>query len=144
MIHDTAKVWHPEKSVLLACEIGRGCTVHAMVWIGNNVVIGNHCKIQAFTFIPEGVTIGDRVFIGPHVCFTNDRHPPSDEWTQTFVEDDVSIGAGAVITPGIRIGAGARIAAGAVVTRDIAPGEHVRGVPARNHPENRPDGHFNR
>lgn len=128
-------LWHPEKSVILDCEIGAGCTIHAPVWIGNNVIIGDRCKIQAFAFIPEGVQLGNDVFIGPHVCFTNDRYPPSQEWLQTIVGDGVSIGANATITPGITIGAGARIAAGAVVTKDIPPGTHVRGVPAHFQPE---------
>jgi UDP-2-acetamido-3-amino-2,3-dideoxy-glucuronate N-acetyltransferase len=136
----TTKIWHPEKSVILDCVIGDGCTVHAPVWIGNGVVIGDRCRIQAFTFIPEGVHLGDDVFIGPHVCFTNDRHPPSgrDSWLETFVGSAVSIGAGAVICPGVRIGAGARVAAGAVVTKDVMPNEHVRGVPARFHAERIP------
>lgn len=137
MISQRAKVWHPEKSVILNCQIDDYCTIHAPVWIGNGVRIGEGTKVQAFTFIPECVTIGKNVFIGPHVCFTNDRHPPSqkENWVSTVVGDNVSIGAGAVITPGVTIGEGARIAAGAVVTKDVPPGDHIRGVPARSHPE---------
>lgn len=137
MISSRARVWHPEKSVILNCHIEDGCTIHAPVWIGNGVRIGEGTKIQAFVFIPECVVIGKNVFIGPHVCFTNDRYPPSNrqDWAPTIVQDDVSIGAGAVITPGITIGEGARIAAGAVVTKDVPPGTHVRGVPARSHRE---------
>lgn len=122
------RVWHPEKSVLLDCKIGQGCTVHAPVWIGNKVVIGDRCKVQAFAFIPEGVRIGNDVFIGPHVCFTNDKQPPSDEWLETIVEDGVSIGANCTILPGIRIGAGARIGAGTVVTKNVPPQALVYGV----------------
>ncbi len=105
------------------------------IFIGPNAKIGEDCKIQPFAFIPDNVTIGDRVFIGPHVCFTNDKHPPSHgEWKNappTVVEDDVSIGAGAVILPSIKIGKGARIGAGAVVTKDVAPGKTVKGNPGR-------------
>jgi acetyltransferase-like isoleucine patch superfamily enzyme len=118
------RIYHPEKSVIGECAIGEDCTIHAPVWIGDGVVIGRGTRVQAFAFIPPGVTIGEDCFIGPHVCFTNDKHPPSDRsaWQPTVVEDGAVIGAGAVILPGITLGRGCRIAAGAVVTRDVEPG----------------------
>jgi UDP-2-acetamido-3-amino-2,3-dideoxy-glucuronate N-acetyltransferase len=125
------KIWHPELSVLLDCVIGNHCVIHSHVWIGNNVVIGDACKIQAFSFIPDGVKIGSGVFIGPRVTFTNDLEPPSTEWLETVVEDGVVIGAGAVILPGVTLGAYSRVGAGAVVTRDIYPGDWWVGNPAR-------------
>ena len=125
------KIWHPEKSVLLDFKIGENCTIHAPVWIGNNVVIGNRVKIQAFAFIPDGVTIEDDVFIGPHVCFTNDKYPPSSNWSKTLVRNGARVGAGAVILPGITIGEGATVGAGSVVTRDVEPLSTVVGNPAR-------------
>ena len=80
MVHGKdCRIWHPELSVLLECIIGDRCTIHAPVWIGNNVVIGDDCKVQAFSFIPDGVTLGNDVFIGPRCTVTNDNHPPSDE-----------------------------------------------------------------
>jgi UDP-2-acetamido-3-amino-2,3-dideoxy-glucuronate N-acetyltransferase len=124
------KIWHPERSTLLNCSIGERCTVHSHVWIGNNVVVGDDCKIQAFSFLPDGVELGDHVFIGPRVTFTNDKYPPSPEWRPTVVGDWVSIGAGAVILPGIKIGAHAMIGAGAVVTKDVPIGAVVVGNPA--------------
>lgn len=122
------KVWHPEKSVLLDFRAGERCTIHAPVWIGNGVIIGDDCKVQAFAFLPEGVALGNHVFVGPHVCFTNDKHPPSADWLQTIVEDGVSIGANCTILPGIRIGAGAKIGAGTVVTKDVRAGAIVHGI----------------
>lgn len=115
------RIYHPEKSVIGDVSIGDGSTIHAPVWIGNGVVIGPGTRVQAFAFIPTGVEIGRDCFIGPHVCFTNDKYPPSDrsEWLPTFVDDGVSIGAGAIILPGVRLGRGCRIAAGAVITRDV-------------------------
>lgn len=103
--------------------------------IGKGVKIGKFCKIQAGAFIPPGVTIGDYCFIGPHVCFTNDKYPAlrDVDWQllTTVVEDEVVIGAGAIILPGLTIGKGARIGAGAVVTKDVPPGETWVGNPAK-------------
>jgi len=66
--------------------------------------------------------------------FTNDKHPSvygESKRLETYVEDDVSIGAGAIILPGVRIGKGAKVAAGALVSKDVKAGMHVVGLPAR-------------
>lgn len=128
------KVWHPELSVLLECEIGDDCVVHAMVWIGYGVKIGNRVKIQAQCFIPEGVTIEDDCFIGPKVCFTNDPNleiKGKDCWKPTLIKRGAKIGAGAIIKAGITIGEGAKIGMGAVVTKNVPAGEIWVGNPAK-------------
>ncbi len=127
-------IYRPELSnIIEGARFGARSTIHSNVWIGKSVVIGDDTKIQAFVFIPDGVTIGNRVFIGPHVCFTNDKHPPSHGkgWSETLVEDDVSIGAGAVILPGITLGKGCIVGAGSIVTKSVLPGVTVVGNPAR-------------
>lgn len=113
--------------------IGENCKIHSHVWIGEGVRIGDNCKIQAFAFIPAGVIIEDNVFIGPHVCFTNDKHPPSGGkwWTGTDVRSGAVIGARAVILPGLQIGEKSVIGAGAVVTKDVEPNTTVVGNPAK-------------
>ena len=128
---------------LYECGIGEGTRVGPFVEIQRGVVVGARCKIQSHSFICDGVRIGDRVFIGHGVMFVNDKAPKATnssgelagegEWTllPVVIEDEVSIGSGAIILGGVTIGAGALVGAGAVVTRNVAPGEVVAGIPAR-------------
>jgi acetyltransferase-like isoleucine patch superfamily enzyme len=128
---------------LYGCEIGAGSRVGPFVEIQRGVRIGERCKVQSHTFICDGVELADEVFVGHGVVFINDTHPhattpdgelqASGDWelVPTFVDRRASIGSGAVILAGVRIGARALVGAGAVVTRDVSPGETVAGVPAR-------------
>lgn len=113
--------------------IGKNCRIAKFVEIGG-AKIGDDCKIEAFTFIPPGVTIGNRVFIGPHVCFTNDKWPRANqgEWKvcKTIIEDNVSIGANSTILSGITLRKGCMVGAGSIVTRDVAKGEITYGLGA--------------
>lgn len=115
------------------CRIGKDCVIGAFVEIGPGVRIGDRCRVQSKTYIPKGVFIGDDVFIGPDVTFLNDKKPPSEgvHWAEIYVKDGVSIGGGALILPGVVLGEGCMIGAGAVVTKDVQPGETVVGVPAK-------------
>lgn len=100
--------------------------VHNFSWLGDKVKIGEGTKIEPFSFIPNGVKIGKNCFIGPHSCFTNDRYPKAKgDWVQlsTIVEDNVSIGANSTILPGITLHTGCQIAAGSIVTKDVAKGK---------------------
>jgi acetyltransferase-like isoleucine patch superfamily enzyme len=128
---------------LYGCTIGAYSRVGAFVEIQRDASVGAHCKISTHSFICSGVHIADRVFVGHGVTFTNDKLPRAcnadgspkgpDDWTlsETFVDDDASIGSGATILCGIRIGKGAMVGAGAVVTRDVPAGATVVGNPAR-------------
>jgi UDP-2-acetamido-3-amino-2,3-dideoxy-glucuronate N-acetyltransferase len=128
---------------LYGCTIGAGSRVGPFVEIQRGAKVGERCKVQSHTFVCDGVEIDDEVFVGHGVLFINDKHPRSttatgelqtaDDWERlsTFVDRRASIGSGAVIMAGVRIGAEALIGAGAVVTHDVAAGETVAGVPAR-------------
>ncbi len=119
---------------LYGCKIGKKCRIAAYVEVQRGVTIGDRCKLEAFAFVPVGVTIEDEVFIGPHVCFTNDKMPRAvGGWkmTPTLVKKGASIGANATIVCGVTIGENALIAAGAVVTKDVPANAIVAGVPAK-------------
>jgi acetyltransferase-like isoleucine patch superfamily enzyme len=128
---------------LYHCEIGDECHIGPFVEIQRNVRIGARCKISSHSFLCEGVFVGSEVFIGHGVIFTNDRYPQavneqgtlkkSDDWKceVTVVEDEVSIGSGSIILPGIRIGRRSTIGAGSVVTKNVRSGATVVGNPAR-------------
>jgi acetyltransferase-like isoleucine patch superfamily enzyme len=128
---------------LYGCQVGAYSRVGAFVEIQRDATIGAYCKISTHTFICSGVHIGDRVFVGHGVMFINDRLPKacnpdgtpkgaSDyDLVETWIEDDASIGSGATILCGVRVGKAALVGAGSVVTKDVPAGATVAGNPAR-------------
>ena len=127
---------------LYGCAIGDDTRIGTFVEVQRGAKIGKRCKIQSHTFICDGVEIGDEVFVGHGVVFINDRRPHAaiegrlqslEDWEllPTVVEDGASLGSGAVILGGVRIGRGALVGAGSVVTGDVAAGATVVGSPAR-------------
>ena len=117
-----------------SAKIGKNTVIGSYTEIGDEVIIGEGCKIQAKVFIPKGVEIGNDVFVGPCVKFTNDLYPKAKgQWQvyPTVVEDGASIGAGATIICGVRIGKNAKIRAGALVTKNVDKNLVVYGIPAR-------------
>jgi acetyltransferase-like isoleucine patch superfamily enzyme len=111
------------------CVIGTTAVIEGRVTLGDDVVL------QTGVFIPTHTLIGDRVFIGPHAVLTNDRYPLRKRHdykaTGPTLEEDVTIGANATIMPGLTIGRGAMIAAGAVVTKHVPAWTMAVGAPAR-------------
>jgi acetyltransferase-like isoleucine patch superfamily enzyme len=134
---------HPELVNLYGCQIGDGCKIASFVEIQRGAVLGKNVKVEAFAFIPTGVMIEDGAFIGPHVCFTNDRYPRavsddgeqlgSDDWqvVPTLVKRGAAIGANATIVCGVTIGEGALVGAGSTITRDVPAHSLVLGTPGR-------------
>jgi acetyltransferase-like isoleucine patch superfamily enzyme len=127
---------------LYGCRIGSHSRIGTFVEIQRGVEVGAACKVQSHTFICSGVRIEDEVFVGHGVTFVNDKYPLATngkgelqteaDWKLlvTVVERGASIGSGATVLGGVRIGRGATVGAGAVVTRDVEPGSTVVGNPA--------------
>ncbi len=111
--------------------IGDGTVVGTHAVVDGRVIIGKNVSIQSGTYIPPESRIGDRVFLAPFVVITNDKYPASKRLLGVTVDNDAIIGANAVLISGVRIGEGAVVASGAVVTRDVPPRKVVIGVPAR-------------
>ena len=118
-----------------SAEIGTDVSIGAFAEIGHKVKIGNNVRVSCGVCIPENVIIEDDVFLGPHVVFTNDKHPPSrGQWRDekpTIVKKGCSIGANSTILPNIVLGENSVIGAGSVVTRDVKDNSVVLGVPAK-------------
>ncbi len=116
------------------CQIDDNVFIGPFVEIQEGAVVGAETRIQSHTFICTGVTIGKKCFISHGVVFINDKRPvvnnPDWKAAHTIIEDGVNIGSNATILP-VRIGKGATIGAGAVVTKDVPAGATVVGNPGR-------------
>ncbi len=118
-----------------AAKIGGQCHIFPHCYIESDVEICERVTVCAGARLCDGVRIENDVFIGPNVCFTNDRFPrsganPSEGDCKTVVKQGASIGANSTLLPGITIGAQAMIGAGSVVTSSVPPGAVVVGNPA--------------
>lgn len=115
-------------------KVGAGCNICTGAFIEAGAVVGDHVTVKNNVCIWDGVTVEDEVFLGPNVTFTNDLRPRATRAlarpVPTVVRRGASIGANATIVCGTTIGTHAMIAAGAVVTKDVAPHALLRGVPA--------------
>lgn len=142
-IGEGTRIW-AFSHIMKGVQIGMNCNVGDGTFMEAGAVVGNNVTIKNGNMLWEGICIEDGVFIGPQVYFTNDRHPRSPRlpeashryedhgWlSNTLVKHGASIGAGAVILPGIEIGEYATVGAGSVVTHDVKPYAIVVGNPAR-------------
>jgi acetyltransferase-like isoleucine patch superfamily enzyme len=120
--------------VMPGAVIGADCNVCDHTFIEGDTVIGDRVTIKSGVYLWDGLRVGDDVFIGPQATFTNDRFPRSRqpfEAVITTICRGATIGAGAVILPGLTVGERAMVGAGAVVIADVPSDTVVVGNPAR-------------
>lgn len=137
-----SSIWH-QAQVREGARLGRNCIVGKGAYVDLDVQIGDNVKIQNYVSVYHGVEIEDGVFVGPHVCFTNDNLPravnpdgslkSSDDWElgRILVKRGAALGANSTILPKVVIGEWALVGAGAVVTKDVPAHGMVAGNPAR-------------
>lgn len=141
VIGSGVQIWH-QAQVRERARIGANCIIGKGAYLDADVSIGANCKIQNYALVYSGCHLGDGVFVGPSAILTNDRYPRAitpdgrlkraNDWDAGVIEieDGVSIGAGAVVVTGVRIGRFAMIGAGSVVTHDVPPHALMIGSPA--------------
>lgn len=121
--------------VLPGAKLGQDCNICDGVFVEGDVVVGDRVTVKCGVQLWDGITVEDDVFIGPNATFTNDRFPRSkvypERFLRTVLRHGCTIGANSTLLPGIEIGAGAMVGAGAVVTRSVPPNAIVVGNPAR-------------
>ncbi len=143
-IGEGTSIWH-QCQIRPGVKIGQNCNLGKGVYVDADVSIGDNVKVQNYVSVFHGVTLEDGVFIGPHVCFTNDMRPrainrdgslkAADDWqvSETLVRRGAAIGANSTIRCGVTIGEWAMIGSGSVITRDVPDYGLVYGNPARLH-----------
>lgn len=133
-IGDGTRVWQ-FVVILPGARIGSDVNICSHCYIENDVVVGDRATIKSGVQLWDGLRIGDDVFVGPNATFTNDKFPRSkqfqDKVLRTEIESGASLGAGATILPGLKIGRNAMVGSGAVVTRSVPGNAIVVGNPAR-------------
>ena len=119
--------------VLRGAIIGADCNVCDHSYIDEDVVIGDRVTIKGQVAIIDGMRIEDDVFIGPNATFTNDRFPRSrrEAWecTTMVIGRGASIGSGAVFLPGVNVGEGAMVGAGAASRRTCRRSRSSSAIP---------------
>ncbi|MBE9473007.1 MAG: N-acetyltransferase [Chloroflexi bacterium] len=144
VISPGSRIWH-QAQVRERARIGNNCIIGKRAYVDFEVTIGSNVKIQNGVCVYHGATVEDGVFLGPGVILINDKLPRAvnpngslktdADWevSPILIRRGASIGAGAVVLPGVTVGEFAMVGAGALVTRDVPAHGLVYGNPARLH-----------
>jgi len=144
VIGDGSKVW-AYTHIRKGAKLGKNCIVAEGVFIDEASKIGDNCKIQNHAIVYHQAILENGVFIGPNVCFTNDKQPrainsdgslkSADDWEASTIKIGMgaAIGGHSCITPGVTIGKWAMAGSGSVITKDVPDYGLVYGNPARVH-----------
>ncbi|MBV9947382.1 MAG: hypothetical protein JOZ69_11075 [Myxococcales bacterium] len=124
-----------QSQVREGATVGAGSVVGRASCVDFGAQVGARVLIQTGVYVTGGSVIEDDVFIGPGVITTNDhamgRHGPDEPLLGPTFRRACRVGGGAVLVPGVEIGEEAFVAAGTLVTKDVAPRDVVLGIPAR-------------
>ena len=135
-IGDGTRIW-AFVNILAGARIGSDCNICDRCFIENDVVLGDRVTVKCGVSLYDGLVLEDGVFVGPDVTFANDPRPrsgrPIDAYPRTLVREGASLGAGAILLPGITVGRFAMVGAGSLVTRDVPGFALVYGSPAQVH-----------
>jgi acetyltransferase-like isoleucine patch superfamily enzyme len=138
------KIWN-NAQVREGSSVGKECILGKNSYVDTGVKIGDRVKIGNNASVFRGAVVEDWAFIGPHCCITNDKNPRSvnhdgslksgGDWKVSPVRigKGASIGAGAVVLPGVTVGEWAMVGSGSVVTKDVPAYGLAYGNPAELH-----------
>jgi UDP-2-acetamido-3-amino-2,3-dideoxy-glucuronate N-acetyltransferase len=133
-VGENTRIW-AFAHILSGARIGSDCNICDHVFVEDGVVLGDRVTVKCGVQLWNGLRVADDVFIGPNATFSNDKYPRSKRHDRALLETHIargaSIGAGAVILPGLHIGVRAMVGAGAVVTQSVPARAIVSGNPAR-------------
>lgn len=142
VFEDGVRVWHPE-TISLGENVYVGHDAMLKGYYKGELAIGDDTWLGQGVFLHSAgrITIGQRVGVGPFVKMLTSFHAEAGrdvsilaaplEFAPIVVEDDSDLGVGAILLPGVTVGRGAQVGAGAVVTRHVPPYAVVAGNPAR-------------
>ncbi len=128
------KIWH-FATILSGVKLGANISIGSCTELGHGTTVGDNSRIGFNCFFPPNSRIGSNVFVAPNVTCADDAYPkvnnPGYQALPPILEDGCSIGAGVVLLPGVKVGAGSLIGAGAVISKDVPPNIIIRGEPSR-------------